>query len=168
MGIKMRAVLPKALRADAFLDNMVKQIEVAGRLLERDFDRTVQTWNNKPRFERVITFSEKRVQVHVFARHRGGGKTNELIYYFISEGTQVRYATMTNPFVPKTAPGRLDAEAGTGGLLYVDTGTPRPGIKPRRFDVLVVNNNPPNVLRRLLENAIRDGVKQSGHKYVKP
>lgn len=90
--------------------------------LKKDFQLTVKTWSDKPSFG-IESKKERRI---VSAKNK--------IYFFVSEGTRVRYATMTPNFKAKTAPGRFQAGAGAGGVAYISKRRPRPGIKARKFD----------------------------------
>jgi hypothetical protein len=67
------------------------------------------------------------------------------VYFFISGGTRVRYATMTPDFKPKTSPARYQARAGAGGVAYISKLKPRPGIKPRNFDTKTAKRMQPRL-----------------------
>jgi len=112
------------------LSQVVKDIarDMAGQLL-RDYDRTVDTWQNKPAFEQVVEIAGDTVTVMV--------GTDSLIYKYIDMGTSVRYATMSPGFSAKTRPGFLGSSAGAGHVLFVDKSKPRPGIEARRFTEII-------------------------------
>jgi hypothetical protein len=97
----------------------------AADALKEDFQKTVSTWNDKPTFL-INKYGSPRMSRVVSAKNK--------IYFFVSEGTRVRYATMTPNFIAKTAPGRFQAQAGAGGVAYISKKHPRPGIKARKFD----------------------------------
>ena len=100
-------------------------LNMAADALKQDFEKTVSTWNDKPTFLINKSGSPPFSRV-VSAKHK--------VYFFVSEGTRVRYATMTPNFQAKTAPGRFQAGAGAGGVAYISKKRPRPGIKARKFD----------------------------------
>ena len=106
-------------KAQAAID---KGLDEAAKDLTKDFAKTVSTWNDKPRF---VTDKKKDVRI-VSAKHK--------VYFFVSEGTRIRYATMTPNFKAKTAPGRFQASGGAGGVAYISKRRPRQGIKARKFD----------------------------------
>jgi len=103
-----------------------KGLDDAAKELTKDFEKTVSTWGDKPRF---VTEKKENVRI-VSAKHK--------VYFFVSEGTRIRYATMTPNFKAKTAPGRFQAGAGAGGVAYISKKRPRPGIKARKFDEQVL------------------------------
>ena len=106
-------------KAQAAID---KGLDEAAKDLAKDFGKTVSTWNDKPNF---VTDKKKDVRI-VSAKHK--------VYFFVSEGTRIRYATMTPNFKAKTAPGRFQASGGAGGVAYISKRRPRQGIKARKFD----------------------------------
>jgi hypothetical protein len=109
----------------AAIERMIQNgLDMAADELKKDFGKTVSTWNDKPTF--VIEKGQGQNTRTVSAKHK--------VYFFVSEGTRVRYATMTPNFQAKTAPGRFQAGAGAGGVAYISKKRPRPGIKARRFD----------------------------------
>lgn len=86
-----------------------------------DFDVTTQTWQDRPKF--TIERSPLRRIV----------ATRSDIYRFISRGTRVRYAVMTNPFAPKTRVGYIGSNKGVGGMAFIGI-KPLPGIEARKFE----------------------------------
>jgi len=102
------------------MDNTLTQ---TARSIKVDFKVTTQTWTDKPNF-----------RIQLFGRWQRIIGTSNLIYKFVSGGTRVRYATMTQGFRPKTRTRYIGSNKGRGGLAYVNTKKPRPGIKARKFD----------------------------------
>lgn len=139
-AIRLRGKLFDDRKIQAQVDTGLNKAAVA---LTADFGKTVSTWKDKPKFE-----------TH---KIRGGRVVSSMnkIYFFISEGTRVRYATMTPNFQAKTAPGRLQAGAGAGGVLFINKKRPRPGIKARRFDKQLIK-----IWRDKLQDYIQKEIKQ--------
>lgn len=77
--------------------------------------------------------------------------TRSLPFCFVEVGTSVRYATMTEDFIPKSAPGRLRSRAGRGGLLYRSRAKPRKGIEARDIRVLIAEIRQPEFTRAMFE-----------------
>jgi hypothetical protein len=123
----MKAIIPKRLfSAAAIMDSVEEQLDKVALGIKADFEKTTKTWKNKPPFEIRKAAFKRTIQ------------TTNKIYYFVSGGTRVRYATMTPDFSPKTRPNYLGSVAGRGGLMYVSKKKPRPGIKAREFDKTIV------------------------------
>jgi hypothetical protein len=95
---------------------------------KRRFQKTVRTWEHPVEFHQK-TKSGAEPSVAVF--------TEDEIYGYVSDGTAIRYAVMTEDFSPKTRPGTLESRPGKGGFAYLDTKNPRPGIEARNFPELI-------------------------------
>lgn len=59
------------------------------------------------------------------------------IWVFLDQGTDIRYAVMTEDFEAKTSPNTLVTTIGVGGLSHFDFDNPRPGIEPRLWTELI-------------------------------
>lgn len=89
------------------------------------YRRTTTTWSHRPKW---------------VARRRKDGWTiyvSTNIYRFLDQGTEVRYATMTRDFKAKTRVGQFASYNGRGGLAYVNTAKPKPGIAARGWTLKV-------------------------------
>lgn len=142
--MKIIPILPRGAVFDA--GKLQAQIDAgldkAAEGLTVDFKKTVSTWNDKPTFK---TYKLKEARV-VSSLNK--------IYFFVSEGTRIRYATMTPNFQAKTAPGRLQSGAGRGGVLYINKKRPRPGIKGRKFAEQLIK-----IWRKELPKYIQEEIK---------
>ena len=123
-----------------------------GKEITQDFEKTTQTWTDKPEFQTLTDDNPPSVLVG----------TDDLIYKFVSGGTKVRYATMTNPFQAKTQPGVIGSRAGVGGMLFISKKHPRPGIKARKFEQTIQKKWKASFKRRM-KLALTNGLKRSGH-----
>lgn len=95
-------------------------------LMIKDFNSTVKDWKHKPDFKEKKTVSADRFTVEV--------STDNKIYFYVSHGTKIRYATMSSDFISKTRPKVIPSRRGKGGMLFVNKKRPRPGIRGRKFD----------------------------------
>lgn len=162
--IGARAILPGRFDPDAFSREILKEAERLNKRIRADFDKTVGTWDHKPKFRAVVKVQQDAIigDVHTAKIF---GKSPELIYYFINQGTKVRFAKMTSDFEPKSQVRVIGSFPGRGGLDKVDVRFPMPGIKARRFNEEIANKHQvPLRLRMAL--AIRRGVKKSGHAFT--
>lgn len=159
--IKATAVLPVRFDPDAFSRAMIKEMEKLNRDIKKDFEATVRTWEGKPRFTSKVNVSEGLIEGHTRTARMHGGKPPELIYYFINQGTKVRFAKMTEDWQPKTRVRVIGSFAGRGGLERVDN-IARPGVKARKFTEAIATKHRARVAFRL-KVALRNGTKASGH-----
>ena len=56
--------------------------------------------------------------------------TDDKVFGYLERGTTERYAIMTKDFMPKTAPGQIQSQAGQGGKAYMSP-IPTTGITAR-------------------------------------
>lgn len=96
-------------------------LDETAQAMQADYYVTVKTWDHPVKF--VI---EKRP-------YERDIYTDDDPYFYVSEGTSVRYATMTPDFRAKSAPGLIRSVQGRGGVLYINKARPRPGIVGREF-----------------------------------
>lgn len=153
-AVVWKEIKPKRLNQRAMFNELLKGMNQVGKEMKQEYQKTTRTWKNKPEFEIVKDTNPNGPEVLV--------GTDSLIYKFLDEGTSIRYATMTPDFVSKTVPRMLSSRRGKGGLAYVDTRRPRPGIEAREFSTLIQKKYQPRFKRRM-EQAMRDARKRSGH-----
>lgn len=121
--------------------------------LRREF---VATWKGKPKFAQVVKASGTVVKLEV---QISGAELNRKKYHWITKGTEIRYATMTHDFLPKTRVGGLQSGMGSGGLAYVSRRNPRPGIQARETDDIIRYVLDEDELR-LIKRGIGEGLKK--------
>lgn len=116
--------------------------------IKKDFQRSVDTWQSKPKFEKEIGFSTTELKLHVY--------TVDENYVRVSEGTKAKprvargvgpglltkgaKALKLVPYDPKTTPGELDAKEGGvagGPIIFRRYALESGEIKARKFDDLV-------------------------------
>ena len=158
-SIKMKPILPRKFKADAFDKAFRKTEEDTSRRTVREFKKTHQTWNEqRPTWRRDLRadFTSRGWQVD----------TSHLIYFFLNDGTRVRYAAMTPGFRPKTRVGFIGSVAGQGGFSHLNLRDPPGpnGIDARKWDEAIAKRMTPIVVKGY-EKAMRAGAKGSGHSY---
>lgn len=162
---KASAILPGKFDPDAFSREMIKEMEKFDKLILSEFEKTVATWDHPPKFKATEAVMQDLIQGHVRTVRIYGKKPPELIYYFISQGTKVRYAKMTKDFEPKSRVRVIDSFPGAGRLESVDVRFPMPGIQARKFNEAIADKHRARLKFRLQVALIR-AVKASGHAYT--
>lgn len=124
MAIKLTPIkLPRKLLAEPA--RVIRAVENAmtgtALAIKVDFDTTTRTWKDRPKF--VIKKSKLKRTI----------STDSDIYRFVSRGTRVRYAVMSEDFKPKTRTGFIGSNQGKGGVIGFSK-RPLPGIKAREFE----------------------------------
>lgn len=135
----------------AILKRVSREVEsfAKGKLTD-DFNETQKTFKRKFDVETKDTSGRSRISYETLIEHK--------IYFFLSGGTPVRFATMSPDWRSKTQPGRLGAGAGRGRVLFVNRRRPRPGIEARKFDDQIVKKED-KPFERAVREAIAAGVK---------
>lgn len=164
MAISATAILPAKFDPDAFSREMIKEMSRFNAEINKDFDKTVATWEGKPKFRATVAVSQDLIEGHVRTVRIFGDKPPELIYYFINQGTKVRFARMTKDFEPKTRVRVIDSFPGSGGLEAVDPRIPNPGIVGRKFNEAIATKHRARLAFRL-QVALKRGAIASGHAF---
>lgn len=169
--VKFTVVKPQPCDTNALFQALEEAAETVARGIRNDFDRTYATWEETiywtrregedstiPEFEQEVKREGDviRAQVH----------TDHVLYFFLNDGTSVRYATMSDDFIPKTEPGLIGSGPGRGRPVYVDRNKPRPGIEARKWDRAIAHKHGP-IARRIWTAAAQRGIRRSGHGFHK-
>src|SRR3990172_110619 len=70
-----------------------------GRAMKADFNALVSNWNHRVNFKTTVGYKGGDLVASV--------GTDDEVFGYLDGGTGVRYATMTDDFIPKTQPGSL-------------------------------------------------------------
>lgn len=148
--MKLIAITPKKEIFDlpGFHKKAATVLNRTNNTIKSDFEKTTRTWNDKPTFIQDKATTQK-LEAQTY--------TNHLIYFFITRGTRVRYATMTPDFSRKTNPRIIGSRRGRGGVAFISRRFPRPGIKAREFDDEIAKRRQPVLVNRL-DKAVRDSI----------
>ena len=157
--ITFKPILPGKFRPKVFEQEFMRTAEATSKRAVREFKKTHQTWQEqKPTWRREVKVTDR------FARWQVD--TSHLIYYFLNNGTEVRYAAMTPGFKPKTRVRFIGSSPGFGGFSHLNTRKPPGpnGIEAREWDQAIAKRMEPIVIKGY-ERAMKAGVKRSGHSY---
>lgn len=137
--ILLRSIPFDAKRLERIIENT---LEEAAKNVKIDFGVTTRTWKKRPEFE---IKKPKKFERTI--------STTNKIYYFISGGTRVRYATMVPGFRSKTVVRRITPRKGKGGVLFISRRIPRPGIEAREFPETIIKKEE-KYYKRMFNTAI--------------
>jgi len=152
-------IIAKPLKPDILLNALRKVDKAEAKFADTQFSLTYKTWSHKPTF--TFDFKESSKQMAASTLTSGDGSRDNP-YPFVTKGTSVRYATMTDDFSPKSTPKVIGSGGGSGGLLYVDKRRPRPGIKAREYEEEIAKREQPKFEKRG-QKALDNAAKKSGH-----
>lgn len=179
--IVAKAIKPSRFRSEAFTQAITAAANEAAKEIQKDFEATTKTWSHKPRFVKEVDVKTSPVQVLV--------GTDDEIYRYLDEGTGLygpkrrKYPIFAGIYTgkskakalrfqwggpgsyrAKTRPGFIGSTGGgPSGPMVAFPYVMHPGIKPRQFDVTIQKKWTPR-FKRLMERAMSNGAKNSGHK----
>lgn len=134
MKVMLTSIKPKKMQVASILREQEKALDkFAKQELTRDFHSTVKTFRRRPKVQMKSEPGKRTVFIE------------DEIYFYLSEGTRIRWALMSRNWRSKTRPGRIPAGPGRGYAVIVGRRNmlrrgrgPRPGIKARKYDVQIV------------------------------
>lgn len=129
-GIKTVAILPDRFDLDAALALLADGVQTEGETQQKLYEKTTRTWGNKPDHE--LEFSQTKAEIKAM------NVTDNRIYFFLHDGTKVRYAVLSPDWKSKTTPGILGSGPGRGKVLFVSKKRPMPGIEARKWTDVIV------------------------------
>lgn len=161
--LKMRVIVPKKLNTAAMHKALAGAMKEGQQGVAKDFDATVKTWNDKPKFDRQFEAGKQRIRFWV-------GTENE-IYRYVSGGTRAhiirprraRFLRFQGTYTAKTAPGVIGSSSGgsSGDVIY-SRGVRHPGTKARLFPEHI-EKKWKRPLPKLINDAMREVARASGH-----
>ena len=116
--------------------------------IKRDFERTVKTWDTKPKFEKDVGFRKDNLDIEVFTEDENyrrvseGVKSKPRVARGVGSGLAGKGAQALKivPYVKKTTPGVIDAKPGgaeAGPIIFRRYALLAGAIEPRKFDETV-------------------------------
>jgi len=114
-------------RVENTLEDFLKK-EV-GPEIKKDMQGATSTWNHKPDFPVEFRYLQYKMWVQVVP-----SGVNKDKWKFVSRGTRVRHARMSDDFQAKTRPGSLKSRAGRGGVVAISKSIVKPGVEARKFE----------------------------------
>lgn len=130
---------------------IVKKLQVYGDKHIAYRNRFMATWDgSKAVFRKEIEETDTGIKMRIVL----GGPTYGRLKWRWLAGTEVRYATMTDDFAPKTARRRIDSVAGDGYVSFVSKLHPHPGIKDREIDEEIKSQLEPEFIAEIRQMRI--------------
>lgn len=138
MAVEFRIVLPKRKWFPLIFTILIKkELNKEVDIIERMYQKTISTWNNKPRFVKEIIFTRESAIARVRLDKRLKASK---VYSYLDKGTKKRWALMSQDFSPKTTHRTIGSRQGSGKAVLrgrramLARGIPaRKGIKAREF-----------------------------------
>lgn len=161
--LRMKAVIPKKANFKAVMAEVEKEMKAIHKEVDKDFDSTVRTWDNKPKWDKEFKAGSNQI--------RFATMTANEIYGYVSGGTKphrivpkrAKVLAFPGTFKAKTSPGTIPSGAGgSSGATVYSKGVMHPGTKARNFDEQIRRKWEKPFANRL-KTAMSRAAKKSGH-----
>ena len=179
-AVVVKEIKPQRLNEQALRNEIAKGLQKVARGMEADFKATTATWKHKVKFTKTVDTKAAPVQILV--------GTDDEIYTYVNSGTglwgpkHAKYPIFAGIYTgksnkkalsfqwggpgsykAKTRPGHIGSSpGGPTGPMVAFPFVEHPGIKPRKFDIVIQKKWEPR-FKREMEAAMRRAAKASGH-----
>lgn len=154
-----KQIKPTRLREQAMRLALLNEMNAVAREMKKDFEKTTETWEHKPKFESLV--SQAKGQLTVLAG------SDDPIYRYVSEGTRphlifprrAKALHFFGTYTAKTVPGVLGSRSGgPGGDEVFSKYVAHPGTEPRHFDQIVER-----IWRKKFKDRMESAMKKARH-----
>jgi hypothetical protein len=164
-----KLIKPQRLRDNKMRLTLLNAVRKAARDIQKDFEKTTETWEHKVKFESLVSLTGPGPVVLV--------GTDDEIYTYVDKGTRPHeiwagaYTGKSDKtslafrtgHTPKTQPRVIGSgPGGTSGDLVYPIMVNHPGTEAREFDVTIAAKWD-GAFKRRMEDAMVDAGKESGH-----
>lgn len=168
MTILTKPIKPKKFKDDVFRKELLFAAGQTARDIKKDFEKTVKTWDNKPKFEIIVAVGPKSIDIFI--------GTDDEVYGYVDKGTKEHIIQPKKPggtlafqsqYKPKTIPNMIGSRSGgSSGETRFAKWVIHPGTKARNFSK-IIKKKWARIYKRRIEKALRIANKNSGHAYTK-
>ena len=166
--ILAKPIHPKKFNDKAFYREFELEARKTAKDIKKDFEKTVSTWNNKPKFEMVIAVGPKSIDILV--------GTDDEIYGYVDKGTEEHLITpkksggtlaFKSRYKPKTIPNLIGSRGGgSSGDTVFAKWVIHPGTKARNFSK-TLQKKWEKIYKGRIEKALKRANQKSGHAYTR-
>ena len=132
VDIILKAIVPTGIFVSAIAEEVSEQYDKEAKVVLKMFKKIVRTWNSPPGFfVKGSTGSFGReidLTIGPDTNTKDGAK-----FAYLDQGTSIRHAVMSNPFVPKSRVRKIGSWRGRGGAVFVSRQVRQPGIEARKW-----------------------------------
>lgn len=158
VDVLLKMIGPKSVFSDAIFDEVDEEFDKEAEIVLKMFKKITRTWNRKPRFMvkgRRVFLGDIDLTIGPDITTKAGEK-----FVYLDQGTSVRHAVMSNPFVPKSRVRKIGAWRGRGGAVFVSRQVRQPGIEARKWtDEIRKRRTPP--FQTKIKWAVARGAKRT-------
>ena len=132
VSILLKAIGPKGIFTSAIFEEVSDEFDKETKIVLKMLKKVVRTWDKKPRF--IVKGStggfggDIDLTIGPDENTEAGAK-----FVYLDQGTSVRHAVMSSPFVPKSRVRKIGSWRGRGGAVFVSRQVRQPGIAARNW-----------------------------------
>lgn len=168
MTLEFKPIPKKALKFNikGMTKDIRKQLEIEAKEHRRLLNQTTRTWKGtRPQMISDTVVSPTRIHTSTAPKGSKFGSEGASKWWWLEEGTSIRWALMSSGWRSKTRRGRLRSRSGRGRLLIAGRRAmtkrnikPRPGIRARNWRA-EVNKMRSRKFKGLLKRMFRIGAQ---------
>lgn len=142
-----RTIKPRKLNVAKVRQNILNALRKEGNVVKREYEKTVATWNDPPKFEALVGLDRPPGAASVLVGPVGTElQVNKFVW--TDQGTKPHVITAKNApalvfqsgYSPATVPNRIASyPAGRFGEFVRVQSVPHPGTEPRNFTIIITN-----------------------------
>jgi hypothetical protein len=166
--IVVKQIKPARLKEDDMRLALLNGMRKFGTIVKKEYEKTVTTWNQKPKFDSIVSLAGGDLTLVTGVSGGGAGADH---WRYVNEGTRPHVIlpkgdyplAFQSGYNAKTTPGLISSKAGGsyGDVVYA-RGVMHPGTEARNFDEVIGKEMEPR-FKRAMEQTMRDVAKASGH-----
>jgi hypothetical protein len=157
---QVKGIKPKKLNVEGFAKEIKAALKAEGKDVVEQYERTVETWRRKPKFDVLVDVGGGEAVVLV--------GTDDEIYNYVDQGTRphiirpvkARRLRFQSGYKAKTTPRKIGSQAGGpfGDTVYAMQ-VMHPGSKAREFSPTIQKRRRKPFTRRMVKAMQRAGSK---------
>jgi hypothetical protein len=137
---------PKPWNIGLFPGLMAMAIESEVKSVQSDLEQTTENWDHQVDFTIESEVSGDKVEYTI--------GTDDKIWWWLNDGTSVRYANLSSDYVRHTNPNTLVSGPGAGRMTYVSRKTPHDGIQARNWTEIISDRHQDKFTDKLLKGIL--------------
>ena len=156
--IGCRPILPsKPFNPKTLLKGIERGMQRTADYTRQQFTQTTKTWEeHHPQFSKRIEMTANAIRFEV--------GTDDLIYFFLNDGTRVRRAALSPNWLSKTSPHWIGSGMGAGWVTSISMRNELQGIQAREWDKEIAKDLVAgHAFANTVEQELRRAVIQTGY-----
>jgi hypothetical protein len=157
-----KGIKPKKLRVDKVRQNLLNTLRSEGNIVKKEYEKTIATWNDPPKFEVLIGLERKEGGTATVLIGPTGTELQVNKFVWTDEGTEEHpieaknapFLVFQSGYTPKTQPGKIaSGPANRFGEFVKKKQVDHSGTEARRFTEIIVKRRRKPFAQAMIEAA---------------